>query len=464
MKGLSSGLSWIFAIFCSLPLFFASTYRGYKLYRFEPNDAALAYMDKLEAEANRFTENDGRMPIIDIWSEANVYRKSVDVLVAPEFARHFVAALRKRGVLQIDLLKNDIQRDIDREKRRTIKRTRRSGHHNQLLTNSELESLTAEESARHNRVDFDLNSYNRYSKIVDYLQNLVQSNPDTTQLLNITKTFEGRDLVGIKIAKLYSSKPTVFIDAGIHAREWIAPAVALYLIDRLVNNNSPEDHQITLLTDNFDFVIFPMANPDGYEYSHTKDRFWRKTRSRNLTSSKWCVGADGNRNWGYQWGEAGANRSPCSNIYTGASPFSEQEMTGIRDYIATQISDLKVYISLHSYGQLFLSPWGYTEEKPHNYEDQRMAAKLAVEAIKNSTGANYYYGTIAELMYPASGTSIDYWQAKGVPYIYGIELRPEDLDDNYGFTIPAEWIAPTGQEMLVALKKIGEYVAVHKRI
>lgn len=113
--------------------------------------------------------------------------------------------------------------------------------------------------------------------------------------------------------------------------------------------------------------------------------------------------------------ESGANRSPCSNIYAGAGAFSEPEVVGLRNFVERQLPQLKVYMSLHSYGQLFLSPWGYTNEKPYNYADQvpthkysiltkttqnfqKMAAKSAVNAIKNTTGAEYNYGTIAELM------------------------------------------------------------------
>lgn len=44
----------------------------------------------------------------------------------------------------------------------------------------------------------------------------------------------------------------------------------------------------------------------------------------------------------------------------------------------------------------------------------------------------------------ASGTSIDYMQYYGVPYIYGVELRPEDTDGYFGFTIPPQLIKPTG--------------------
>ncbi|KIH62608.1 hypothetical protein ANCDUO_07107 [Ancylostoma duodenale] len=66
--------------------------------------------------------------------------------------------------------------------------------------------------------------------------------------------------------------------------------------------------------------------------------------------------------------------------------------------------------------------------------------------MRNATGANYNYGTIAELMYPASGTSIDYMQDRGVPYIFGVELRPLDSPfDSYAFSLPPHYIKPTGE-------------------
>ncbi|KAI1694526.1 zinc carboxypeptidase domain-containing protein [Ditylenchus destructor] len=394
------------------------------------------------------------MPLIDVWSVRNAFPPTMDVLVAPDYADRFVNDLSKRGVKQIKLLKNDVQRDILREKRRCRRKR----------------ELAAPSEASLSKKLFSLDMYNRYGDIVSYLRELSAFSPNHTEFLNIGKSFEGRDLVGIKIsgAPLHEKRktvpPIVFIDAGIHAREWIAPAVAIYIIDKLVKSTLNKSEESYRWLQTFDFVIFPVINPDGYEYSMTKDRFWRKTRSRNITNSKWCVGADANRNWGYRWGEAGANRSPCSNIYAGSRPFSEPEMVAIRDYITENLTDLKIYISLHSFGHFFLSPWGYTDEKPHNYADQKMAAKLAVEAIKNLTGTEYNYGSIAELMYPASGTSIDYMQGAGVPYIYGIELAPEDVDDNYGFTLPPEFIEASGQEMMIALSKITEYARIHKRI
>lgn len=45
---------------------------------------------------------------------------------------------------------------------------------------------------------------------------------------------------------------------------------------------------------------------------------------------------------------------------------------------------------------------------------------------------------------PASGTSIDYMQHRGVPYIYGVELRPLDSINGYAFSLPPRYIEPTG--------------------
>ena len=45
------------------------------------------------------------------------------------------------------------------------------------------------------------------------------------------------------------TKPAVWIDAGIHAREWIAPATATWIIKELVEN----DYKHPDLTENLDW-------------------------------------------------------------------------------------------------------------------------------------------------------------------------------------------------------------------
>ncbi|TOF75441.1 carboxypeptidase, partial [Vibrio parahaemolyticus] len=76
------------------------------------------------------------------------------------------------------------------------------------------------------------------------------------------------------------SKPVIWIDCGIHAREWISTATCQYFLDQLTAGYG-NDSQVTTLLDSYDFHIMPCTNPDGYVYTWTVDRLWRKNRVPN---------------------------------------------------------------------------------------------------------------------------------------------------------------------------------------
>ena len=83
--------------------------------------------------------------------------------------------------------------------------------------------------------------------------------------------------------------------------------------------------------------ILPVANPDGYLYTQTTNRMWRKTRKPNgglwdlvpfdkcygvscpgtsVLETVLCVlGTDPNRNFAYGWGTGGSSANPCSATY-----------------------------------------------------------------------------------------------------------------------------------------------------
>ena len=73
------------------------------------------------------------------------------------------------------------------------------------------------------------------------------------------------------------SKPAVWIDGGIHAREWVSPATTTWMLKELVENDAAHPD----LLENLDWFILPSANPDGYDWSRNHNRMWRKTRSSN---------------------------------------------------------------------------------------------------------------------------------------------------------------------------------------
>ncbi len=87
-----------------------------------------------------------------------------------------------------------------------------------------------------------------------------------------------------------SGKGTVFLECGIHSREWISTASCLWIMNALIN-----DASLSYLLDKFKFIIVPALNIDGYIYTHTTDRTWRKTRSTQSGTS--CVGTDPNRKY-----------------------------------------------------------------------------------------------------------------------------------------------------------------------
>lgn len=108
--------------------------------------------------------------------------------------------------------------------------------------------------------------------------------------------------------------------------------------------------------DKYDFYIFPVVNPDGFVYTQTNERLWRKNRQTNKGSS--CIGRDINRNWDIAWSASGgASTDPCAADYKGAAAFDAPETADLANFLKkTKASQgLKLYIDWHAYSQLFMT-------------------------------------------------------------------------------------------------------------
>merc|ERR1712066_286187 len=138
----------------------------------------------------------------------------------------------------------------------------------------------------------------------------------------------------------FSDKPAIFIEGGIHAREWISPATVTFIMKQLVENHQQNQD----LIDFYDWYLLPVANPDGYEYTFTTNRLWRKNRSPAFGLGSLllalCDGVDLNRNFGYKWLRAdtispqGGTRINCAETYSGPGPFSEPESRNIANFVS----------------------------------------------------------------------------------------------------------------------------------
>lgn len=134
-------------------------------------------------------------------------------------------------------------------------------------------------------------------------------------------------------------------------------------------------------------VLVPMANPDGYEFSHTDDRLWRKNR-RNTSKSE-CKGVDLNRNWSKSWGTSGSSSNPCSEIYRGPQSFSEPESRALRDLARVWIKKFTLFLSLHSYGSYILYPWSHTQTASARNRPLKNIARKITKYLKTNGYKNF---------------------------------------------------------------------------
>lgn len=201
--------------------------------------------------------------------------------------------------------------------------------------------------------------------------------------------------------------------------------------------------------------MVPMANPDGYEFSRTKDRYWRKNRRINASPS--CPGVDLNRNWDEAFG-VGASTNPCSEVYKGTEPFSEPETEALSTEMqrVSSVDDLRLMISLHSYGQVMLYPWGYTTNAAPKTPMMKRAGTRFARGAKKLFSTKYTVENSAAGMYYASGTTDDWAKAAlEVPLSYTLELR--DRGGN-GFVLPANQILPTSKEVWNGIKRMLSFI------
>jgi murein tripeptide amidase MpaA len=319
-------------------------------------------------------------------------------------------------------------------------------HH---LQEVQRQHLAARDAARDANGDLRLSwdAYYNYDEINAWLDSLAADFPAIASVSDVGTSFEGRTMKLLKLSTGGIGKDAIFTDGGIHAREWISPATVTYFIQQLVSGNDGG------LLDAVDFYFMPSINPDGYAYTWSDDRLWRKTRS--IQPDVVCVGADPNRNWDFHWMEGGASDQPCAETYAGPAPFSEVEMQVVRDQLLAL--QPRVYLTFHSYSQLWMYPWGWTSDLPDNWQDLDSLANAAVDALTAVHGTQYEVGSSTNTIYIAAGGSDD-WAlgAGGSEYAYTIELRDTGT---FGFELPPALIQPTAEETWEGFKVVAQFIA-----
>lgn len=299
------------------------------------------------------------------------------------------------------------------------------------------------------------------------------------------KSYEGRDIFYARISTTSQAsdrKDTklVVVEGGSHAREWAAVSSVLSFTAKLVKSLR-EDTNSSL--SNYTFLIIPLLNPDGYEYSRNEDRLWRKNRAHTI--DKACIGIDLNRNFNSNWSSCTRKRVImerttsntsfkamaekqhkrnsifCTPTYKGKHPTSEAETRAMNKLLIPLEGRVKAFFSLHSFGDLWLIPYGHsgTIHAP-NHENSVRAAKIAIKQISKLFNTSFSLGNVLELIqYKACGSSMDWIVDKvGVGYAYTLEVTNSDVLGASSFNVKLEDLKKYGDILFIGVQSILEEV------
>ncbi|ORZ33415.1 hypothetical protein BCR44DRAFT_122347 [Catenaria anguillulae PL171] len=402
---------------------------------------------------------------VDVWSAdpdsgAIVVRTARDDL--PEVVSRYLGS----GGVQATVLVKDVEQEILAPERAS--RASRV----QLLANKSIKQLVKEPQVW-------FSEYHPFDDVIAWYKELAAQHPERVlkYLPKIGTTHEGRNQVALHITNVNSTTPLdqkkqVYIQGGIHAREWISHATTQYITYNLLTST---DERITSILDETEIIVVPVVNPDGYVYTWEHDRLWRKNRRDNGNGA---FGVDLNRNYDANWGHGGSSSFPYSDTYKGPSVASEPEVQALQAFFNSHPRTV-AGLDLHSYSQLILRPIGWDrKDSPHEKQHKQVGDEIA-KIIKKVHGKRYVSEKSIDL-YATTGAASDYFyiqkfpvQGSAVaskapegtkyvrPYGFTIELRPSPEWWGPGFVLDKKEIIPTGEEILPAVLHYIENAVKH---
>lgn len=434
-------------------------------------EVVLRFEIKTQEEAKAISEA-ADILYLDIWEATNSW---VDIRIAKDMVPSFVGLLPSSLQHSYVPLMHDLARAV-------YDTYPQSTSTNEKKLMSSLTDTCDWRIAGHTPHDLFFQDYQPLSVLYPWLRLLASLFPTHVELTRIGTSSEGRDIPALRIgsrdgatlADSHDSKQTMLVIGGTHAREWISVSTVAFIAYNLVTRyGHPEYPAVTKLLDHFDLVFIPVLNPDGYEYTWTSDRLWRK--NRQATSISFCPGIDLDHAFGFGWDGYGNTDNACSDDYAGPQPLAAVEAQVLTDWARKETKDNNVtfvsYLDFHSYSQEILYPYSYTcDTAPPNLEDLEEVAIGMAKSFRLTNGHYYSVESACEgssilqgtapqtrvYLEPQGGSALDFfYHDLRVKLAYQIKLRDTGT---YGFLLPRSHILPTGQEAYEAVLGLGRWM------
>jgi hypothetical protein len=215
------------------------------------------------------------------------------------------------------------------------------------------------------------------------------AHPDLVEQVVIGRSVQGQDVLAFRVTADAArvpdgARPAVLYTSAQHAREWITPEMTRRLVRHLVDGYGT-DPALRDLLDGTELWFVPVANPDGYDYSFSTDRLWRKNLRDNDGDGAITPvdGVDLNRNYPTRFGydDEGSSSSPDSETYRGPAPASEPETQAL-DGLMQRVG-FEFLVNYHSAAELLLygTGWQVATPTPDDVVYAAMAGDDATPAV-----------------------------------------------------------------------------------
>ncbi len=207
------------------------------------------------------------------------------------------------------------------------------------------------------------------------LNNQIKCLQKNTPWFTIGKSVLGKNIVCFKIGNDKGKK--IFLQAGIHAREYITSFLLIKIIKYL-----------KLFHFNGTVYVVPLANPDGVDICVNGSKNIKNKKIKTLVEEllKYdkkesykanARGVDLNTNFNANWGTGKYNNLlyPASQNFVGYKPNSEPETKALIS--VTENFEPFITLSYHSKGELIF--WGYEGQSKITEEIQKKYLNLLVK-------------------------------------------------------------------------------------
>lgn len=201
------------------------SFDGFSVIRLQPDTEQK--LQFLKTVAFNFDNDVSLVNEVNFWKRPRNINETVDVMVSPSLLSNLQSLFHDNS-LDSRILIHDLQPLIEREK----------------SANSSDDLVFRTKSYLDDPNSF-FQDYHRLNEIFDYMRELAAEYSNRVKILEIGKSYEGRNMSmwiitnNVKNRDAVDAKPIIWIDSGIHAREWISPATGLFIATQVLPPTTP---------------------------------------------------------------------------------------------------------------------------------------------------------------------------------------------------------------------------------